>query len=239
MTRRRRAVLVGSVLALLLVGADFLARFAVESSVAAVAARESDATAAEVEVRTWSALASIVLGRFDAVAIHLTSPTRNGVAVESVDLTLQDVRFRPGLGRGSGEISGSSGRAVLRMTEHQLSGPAEERTHGAVQLSFTPDGIRAAVDLGGLGRAEAEVAVDLERGELMLDLNRVGAGGRTIDVPRGLPAVGIPLPNVPPDARLEAFVVSGSTVEVRVVFGRFQMSDGKMVRATGAGAVRA
>jgi len=229
MKPRRRvvfAVLAIGVVVALAVAADLVVRSVLTTAITETVRQRSGAERAEVELHTVSALWSVATSRLAGVDVDLVRPERDGYEVDEVVLELKSVSYSAASGSSPSTLSGRSGTAVLRITEGQLDA-AVTRSGLPAEVDLVQNGVEVTTELPRIGAVTATASIDVRDGALLLDLSEVSARGMTVQVPSALPELRIPLPTVPPDTRLEAYFVVGGRLEVRVVFGEFEVVDGE------------
>lgn len=230
MSRRARIVLLGLVVAFVfLVIADFVARAVMTRAVATSVQQRTGAAQVDVRLRTISALWSLLASEFASVEIDTLAPQRDGYGVDEVALALDSVGFGVA-GSGASELTGSSGTAIVRVTEEQLNAGLQN-TGAPLRISLVDDGVVISGNFPRIGQASATASIDVRNGALLLDFSEVSVGGRTLDIPAAVPELRIPLPSVPPDTQMQAYFVSGGRLEVRVGFGPFRVVDGEVTSA--------
>lgn len=226
MSRRAKIVVLGGILAVaLLVVADFVARAVTTSAVATSVRQRTGAEQVDVRLRTVSALWSLLASQFAAVEVDAFRPQRDGYTVDEVALALDSVSYGTG-STGVSELAGSSGTAIVRVTEEQLNAGLQ-RIGAPLAIHLVDNGVEISGDFPRIGQASATAAIDVRDGALLLDFSKVQVAGRTLDVPAAVPELRIPLPSVPPDTHMQAYFVVGGRLEVRVGFGAFRVVDGE------------
>lgn len=177
--------------------ADFVARGAAETRVAARLQRSLDLTEEpEVEIGGFPFLLNLLAGSIPSVEVSSSSVARGALRFDEVVLTLDNVRFDLGaMSRGEGEVRIGGGRGRAVMSGESLT--ALLRAEGApVDVRFS--GGRVLVDAEGPAEeAEGRLSLDGRRlvvssGSLPQDfsvaLPRVGSGVsyRSVEVGKGL-----------------------------------------------------
>lgn len=226
MNRRTRILVIGGILAVVLVvAADFVARAVTTKAVASSVSQRTGAEQVDVRLRTVSALWSLLASHFAAVEVDVFHPQRDGYTVDEVALALDSVGYGTDA-TGASELTGTSGTAIVRVTEEQLNAGLQQ-SGAPLRIRLVDNGVEIVGQFPRIGQASATASIDVRDGALLLDFSELQVGGRTLDVPAAVPELRIPLPSVPPDTHLQAYFVTGGRLEVRVGFGPFRVVEGE------------
>lgn len=206
----------------LLAAADVGLRLWAESWVAGRVAESLGASEKpDLDLEGFPFLLQFARGRFDRVDVRAEGVRAQGLALRSVTLELEDVRFSRGqlLSRGRGVIRAGTGGGRAVVTDEAVSALIQEQGQ-PVRVEFVGPGIRVSTTLS-IGDRQFEVAASgrlrLREGSVTFSPTRVESPG-PLEVPPGTVSFDVPLPELAPGIRYSRIrVASGEaslTVEV-------------------------
>ena len=195
-----RAILVTLlVLGLLAAGADFGVRFWTEARIAAGVQDALDLPERpELDLRGFPFLLQYARGRFDQVGVDVEDVEAEGLLIDRVALTFEDVTFdRVTLLRGTGTVTSAGGFGEAVLSEEEVSSYLQEREI-PVRVRFVGPDIRVSTRIsvgGATTTASADGTLSLEGGTLVFAPEGVEIEG-SIGVPAAALSFEVPIPEV-------------------------------------------
>lgn len=195
--RGRRAMIGVAIVAALLVGGDRIAAWIATDTIAERLQTElASAEPPRVNVGGWPFLTQVAARNLDSVTVRTTAYRAEDVLLDSVDVTLHDV-WRNGSAVTADRLDGT---ATVSLAEVQrLAGDA-------IQLSLAADGLVASGTWQGR-RVSGAVAVAIEGSQVRFTTRITGP------VSARLPAVSVPVPELPFNLKLTAVAVVGDGLQ--------------------------
>lgn len=170
----------------------------------------------DLELQGFPFLLQVARGRLDALEIELSDVDAEGLNLERVTLSFEELTFdRVALLRGSGAVSVSSGSAQATVTEDGLSTYLQEGGT-PVRVRLDGPGIRVSTRISTgqqTTTATAEGPVRVEEGRLIFSPDEVEVEG-TLGVPAAALSFDVLLPDLVPGIRYESVVVSDGVATI-------------------------
>jgi len=189
------------VLAAIGAGADFGARALAEARLASsIQGSMGLQERPDIELEGFPFLLHAARGRLEAASVELRDVEAEGMALEHVTLSFEDLVFDGvALVSGSGTVASRGGTAQVVLTEDALSGYLQEQgTPVEVRLRGPDIRVATRIDIGaGTTTATAEGPVRVESGRLVFSPEDVQIEG-SVGVPAAALAFDVPIPELVP-----------------------------------------
>jgi hypothetical protein len=189
------------VLAAIGAGADFGARALAEARLASsIQGSLGLQQRPDIELEGFPFLLQAARGRLEAASVELHDVVAEGMALERVTLSFEDLVFDGvALVSGSGTVASRGGTAQVVLTEDALSGYLQDQGT-PVEVRLRGPDIRVATRIAtgaGTTTATAEGPVRVESGRLVFSPEDVQIEG-SVGVPAAALAFDVPLPDLVP-----------------------------------------
>ncbi len=223
-----RAILITLlVLAAIAIGVDAGARAVAESRLASSVQDVLDLPdRPDIELQGFPFLLQVARGRLDALEVELDDVDAEGLNLERVTLSFEELTFdRVALLQGSGAISVSRGSAQAVVTEDGLSTFLQEGGT-PVRVRLDGPGIRVSTRISTgqqTTTATAEGPVRVEDGHLVFSPDEVQVEG-TLGVPAAALAFDVLLPDLVPGIRYGSVLVTGGTAVIEADLGDTELT---------------
>ncbi|MGH2710628.1 MAG: LmeA family phospholipid-binding protein [Actinomycetota bacterium] len=206
----RRISIILLVLVAIALGADFGIKEIAETRLASSVETALDLPERpDIDLQGFPFLLQVARGRLDAVSVEVTDVDVEGLVLDSITLSFEDLEFESSaLIRGSGSIASRGGTAQAVVTEDALSAYLQDQGT-PVLVTLPGPGIRVEtrVSTGGeTTTATAQGPVTVEGGRLVFAPEDVQVEG-TVGVPAAALAFDIPLPALIPGITYESVLV--------------------------------
>jgi len=189
------------VLAAIGAGADFGARALAEARLASsIQGSMGLQQRPDIELEGFPFLLQAARGRLEALSVELRDVEAEGMALERVTLSFEDLVFDGvALVSGSGTVASRGGTAQVVLTEDALSGYLQEQgTPVEVRLRGPDIRVATRIDTGArTTTATAEGPVRVESGRLVFSPEDVQIEG-SVGVPAAALAFDVPIPELVP-----------------------------------------
>ena len=164
----------------------------------------------DIELEGFPFLLQVVRGRVDALDVELRDVDAEGLTLDRLTLSFEELAFDPGtLLRGGGSVSVSSGSAQAVVTEDALSTYLQDQGT-PVLVRLDGPGIRVSTRISTgqeTTSATAEGPVRVEEGRLVFSPDQVEVEG-SVGVPAAALAFDVTLPALVPGIRYESVLVN-------------------------------
>ena len=212
-----RIMVILGVLAALALGADFGIKEIAEGRLASSVETALDLPQQpDIELQGFPFLLQVARGHLDSVDVELEDVEVEGLALQSITLSFEDLVFdSAALIRGRGRLSSEGGTAQAVITEDALSGYLQDQgTPVLVELSGPGIRVETRISAGGeTTTATAEGPVKVEGGRLVFAPEDVEVDG-SVGVPAAALAFEIPLPSLIEGITYESVLVQSGTVAI-------------------------
>ena len=187
------------VLVLLTVGADFALRLVAEARLAdSVQASLGLPQRPDLDLRGFPFLLQFARGRFERVGVQADGVESEGLVIDRVDLTFEDVVFdRRSLFGGGGSITAGQGTGEALLSEDAVSTYLQDNDV-PVRVRFLGPGIRVSTTIsfdGATTTASSDGRLTLESNSLVFTAQDVQVEG-SVGVPAAALSFELPLPEV-------------------------------------------
>ncbi|MDQ4005456.1 MAG: DUF2993 domain-containing protein [Actinomycetota bacterium] len=198
------------VLVALAVGADFGVRLYTEARLASSAqASLGLPQRPDLDLRGFPFLLQFARGRFDRIGVQADDVQVEGLVIDRIDLTFEDVVFdRRALIGGGGTITSGEGTGEAELGEDAVSRYLQDHDV-PVRVRFIGPGIRVSTKIsfdGATTTASSEGPLRLEGGALVFEPDDVSVEG-SVGVPAAALSFELPLPEVVAGIAYEAVSV--------------------------------
>ena len=163
----------------------------------------------DLDLRGFPFLLQFARGRFDAIGVQADDVEAEGLVIDSVDLTFEDVTFDRGtLLGGGGSITAGEGTGEALLTDHEVSSYLQDRDV-PVRVRFLGPSIRVSTRVsfdGATTTASSQGQLRVSDGALVFDAEDVTIDG-TVGIPAAALSFEIALPEVVPGITYDGVTV--------------------------------